>query len=491
MSSVYATEPASSGRVLFETTHGPLEIQLWCRECPTITKLFLQLCIDGFYDGMIFHRIVPDFLIQAGALRQGRRPARFDSEYQKKIHASQVLERRKYETHSRLRFNHRGQLAMALGVSDADDDELLPQFFITLDEAPYLDGKHVLFGTCSGPTIFNALRIGKIAVDDENQPNDMDHAPRITACKVVDNPIHLSLAPLASVPWRIEEQKQGEKKIKKRKGKKDLKLLSFGDEMEIDEVSGIKSSHDLVSSKTLSKSVDEKVIELATKGDAVFHVQRKDETHFESEVTMPSIQQLPDEAVGQQYPTPVPDVNTAFQERHSISQMQDEIKKRHKVSLVEERLARFKGKASKNKRQREDDTLEKLFAFQSKIKKQAAFQKGHLNLHAEKDNSLAARMARKVENNSSKEPQESIEAYHGQILEDDDNEENIDWMGTRFKCRHHIDHASRLGGDEKGGDGRDMHDYEVIDEKIFTSGRGGERHRQRDHQRDGHSFPRK
>jgi peptidyl-prolyl cis-trans isomerase SDCCAG10 len=61
MSSVYATEPASSGKVLFETTHGPLEIQLWCRECPTITKLFLQLCMDGFYDGMIFHRIVPDF----------------------------------------------------------------------------------------------------------------------------------------------------------------------------------------------------------------------------------------------------------------------------------------------------------------------------------------------------------------------------------------------------------------------------------------------
>jgi peptidyl-prolyl cis-trans isomerase SDCCAG10 len=449
--------------------------------------------MDGFYDGMIFHRIVPDFLIQAGALRQGKKPAGFDSDYQRKVHASQVLERRKYETHSRLRFNHRGQLAMALGVNDADDDELLPQFFITLDEAPYLDGKHVLFGTCSGPTIFNALRIGKIAVDDDNQPNDMDHAPRITACRVVENPIHLSLAPLASVPWRIEEEKPAEKKIKKRKGKKDLKLLSFGDEMEIDEVSGIKSSHDVVSSTTLSKSVDKKVKELATNGDAAFRFARKVDTRFQSEVTTSTSQNEADESVVQQPPSlaPAPVVDTVFQERLSISQRQNESKEHHKTSVVEARLARFKGKVSKGKRQREEATMEKLIAFQSKVKKQAADKKGQANTREEIDNSLAARMARKVETTSSKEPEESIEAYHGQILEDDDNEENNDWMGTRFKCRHHIDHASRLGDDEKGGDGRDMHDYEVIDEKISVSNKGGERHHHRDRRRDGHRRLRK
>ncbi|EEC51413.1 predicted protein, partial [Phaeodactylum tricornutum CCAP 1055/1] len=157
MSSVYATEPATSGRVIFETTHGPLEIQLWCNECPETTRFFLQLCIDGFFDDMLFHRIVPGFLIQTGAMRQSEA-----------VHADYALERRKYELHSRLRFNHRGQVAMALNLDDDHDrnnGDLQPQFFVTLDEAPYLDGKHVLFGTISGPTIFNAIRIGGVEVD--------------------------------------------------------------------------------------------------------------------------------------------------------------------------------------------------------------------------------------------------------------------------------------------------------------------------------------
>jgi hypothetical protein len=77
--------------------------------------------------------------------------------------------------------------------------------------------------------------------------------------------------------------------------------------------------------------------------------------------------------------------------------------------------------------------MEKLFAFQSKVKKRATEKTGRYNVHAEKDNSLAARMARKVETNSGKESEDRIESYHGQVLEDDDNEENVDWMRTRFQ----------------------------------------------------------
>ena len=182
MSSVYATEPQTSGRVILETTHGPLEIQLFCRECPATTKLFLQLCQDGYYNGMVFHRIIPKFLIQTGAIRSvhsanqrgarksgGANGASADgletansyneadiAKYRKHVEAEDAVERRRYELNSRIRFNHRGQVAMALTVSSDDVDEypvLQPQFFITLEEASNLDGSHVVFGTIQGPTI--------------------------------------------------------------------------------------------------------------------------------------------------------------------------------------------------------------------------------------------------------------------------------------------------------------------------------------------------
>ena len=182
MSQVYSTEPQTSGQVVFETTHGPLAIHLWCRECPTTCRYFLQLCIDGYYNNLIFHRIIPNFLIQTGdaQYRQGnnnnsdvdeaspyREPP--SSKYRQQHHANDALQRRQYELNSRIRFNHRGQVAMAMGIEDSEDDEedstvanLQPQFFITLDEASHLDGKHVCFGGISGPTMFNAIRIGQI-----------------------------------------------------------------------------------------------------------------------------------------------------------------------------------------------------------------------------------------------------------------------------------------------------------------------------------------
>lgn len=479
MSSIYATEPATSGRVIMETTHGPLEIQLWCRECPTATKLFLQLCLDGYYDNMLFHRIVSDFLIQTGALRQGKKQTTsgFSKDYQNKIAAPNALERRKYETHSRLRFNHRGQLAMALGVDDEDDEELQPQFFITLEEAPYLDGKHVLFGTCAGPTIFNALRIGKMAVDDNHQPVDLEHAPRVKAVKIVENPIHTDIAPQASVPWRaVKEESKIAKKKKKRKGKKDLNVLSFGDELEMGEEggdAGIKSSHDLVSSKTLSKTVDEKVMESATANDEESKPQsKKRRNHEDSE---PDNSKQVEKRADSTPPAPLPAAERRTEKppvelERPTGDSQEKKQKQPKVSLVEARLARFKGKAGKNKRQREEDTMAKLGAFKTKVRKQAAEGKNQAGVEV-KDNSLAARMARKAQGASASTTTSENgggETYHGQILEDN-SEEDGDWMGTRFKCRRHMDHSSR----QKGGDGRDMNDYEVIDEK-----KGGD-HRKR------------
>ncbi|CAO3607025.1 unnamed protein product [Mucor hiemalis] len=66
MSNIYALEPHTTGKVILHTTAGDIEIELWGKEAPRATRNFIQLCLEGYYDGTIFHRIVPDFLVQGG-----------------------------------------------------------------------------------------------------------------------------------------------------------------------------------------------------------------------------------------------------------------------------------------------------------------------------------------------------------------------------------------------------------------------------------------
>jgi hypothetical protein len=86
-----------------------------------------------------------------------------------------------------------------------------------------LDGKHVVLGTMWGPTIFNALRIGRTDVNEEtNQPTEMEEAPRIERVKIMENPMHTDIVPSASVPWRSRPSDgEAPKKKKKRKGIKE------------------------------------------------------------------------------------------------------------------------------------------------------------------------------------------------------------------------------------------------------------------------------
>lgn len=59
-------EPAITGKVILYTTNGELEIELWAREMPLACRNFIQLCLEGYYDNTIFHRVIPGFMIQAG-----------------------------------------------------------------------------------------------------------------------------------------------------------------------------------------------------------------------------------------------------------------------------------------------------------------------------------------------------------------------------------------------------------------------------------------
>jgi hypothetical protein len=66
MSNVYLIEPPTSGKVVLHTTIGDIEIDLWSKECSKTARNFVQLCLEGYYDGCIFHRVVKDFLAQTG-----------------------------------------------------------------------------------------------------------------------------------------------------------------------------------------------------------------------------------------------------------------------------------------------------------------------------------------------------------------------------------------------------------------------------------------
>jgi peptidyl-prolyl cis-trans isomerase SDCCAG10 len=66
MSEIYILEPPTFGRVIFDTTCGPLDILLWSKECPKTCLNFIQLCLDGYYNGCTFHTIIKDFIVQTG-----------------------------------------------------------------------------------------------------------------------------------------------------------------------------------------------------------------------------------------------------------------------------------------------------------------------------------------------------------------------------------------------------------------------------------------
>ncbi|KAF3644745.1 Peptidyl-prolyl cis-trans isomerase CWC27 -like protein [Capsicum annuum] len=66
MSTVYVLEPPTKGKVVLNTTYGPLDIELWPKEAPKAVRNFVQLCLEGYYDNTIFHRVIKSFLIQGG-----------------------------------------------------------------------------------------------------------------------------------------------------------------------------------------------------------------------------------------------------------------------------------------------------------------------------------------------------------------------------------------------------------------------------------------
>jgi peptidyl-prolyl cis-trans isomerase SDCCAG10 len=138
---------------MLKTTVGEILIELWSKECPKACRNFIQLCMEGYYDGTIFHRVVKDFIVQGG-----------DPTGTGQAGESIYGEPFKDEFHSRLRFNRRG----LVGMANADRDDNGSQFFFTLtNQCAELTKKHTLFGKVVGNTLYNMLKLGESECIDE------------------------------------------------------------------------------------------------------------------------------------------------------------------------------------------------------------------------------------------------------------------------------------------------------------------------------------
>ncbi|CAG5100018.1 Similar to CWC27: Spliceosome-associated protein CWC27 homolog (Pongo abelii) [Cotesia congregata] len=121
MSNIYIQEPPSTGKVLLKTSVGDVDIELWTKEAPKACRNFIQLCMEGYYDNTIFHRLVKGFIVQGG-------DPTGTGEGGESIYGRPF----KDEFHTRLRFCRRGLVAMA----NAGKDDNGSQFFITLAATP-------------------------------------------------------------------------------------------------------------------------------------------------------------------------------------------------------------------------------------------------------------------------------------------------------------------------------------------------------------------
>ena len=137
--------------IMMETSMGNIKIKLFMEEAPITAGNFLSLVEKGFYDGIIFHRVIDQFMIQGGdPTGTGRGGSG------KKI---------KDEFGKGLIHNKPGMLSMANAGPNTGDS----QFFLTLVPTPWLDGKHAIFGeVVEGMDIVE--KIGKTKVGPGDRP---------------------------------------------------------------------------------------------------------------------------------------------------------------------------------------------------------------------------------------------------------------------------------------------------------------------------------
>lgn len=137
-----------------ETDKGTIKLQLHDDKTPKTVGNFEKLAADGFYDGLTFHRVIEDFMVQTGCPKgtgTGGPGYQFEDEF-----------------HPELKHDAPGVLSMANAGPNTNGS----QFFITHVPCPHLDGKHSVFGRVTeGQDVVDSIRQGdkmkKVTVSDD------------------------------------------------------------------------------------------------------------------------------------------------------------------------------------------------------------------------------------------------------------------------------------------------------------------------------------
>jgi cyclophilin family peptidyl-prolyl cis-trans isomerase len=135
------------------TNHGDVEVELFDEDAPKTVENFVKLSREGFYDGLVFHRVIPDFMIQGGC-PQGTGTGGPGYQFEDEINPHKVV---------------RGALAMANAGPNTNGSQF---FIVTAEACPWLDGKHTVFGrVTSGMDVVDEIS-GVDADPRSNRPRD-------------------------------------------------------------------------------------------------------------------------------------------------------------------------------------------------------------------------------------------------------------------------------------------------------------------------------
>ncbi|CAK7204426.1 Peptidyl-prolyl cis-trans isomerase-like 1 [Sporothrix eucalyptigena] len=150
--------------VALDTSMGTITVELYTDHAPRTCKNFATLARRGYYDGTVFHRVIPDFMVQGGDPTGTGRGG--ESIYGEKFEDELTPPARS----NLQKLKHTG--AGVLSMANAGPNTNGSQFFLTLAPTPWLDGKHTIFGRVqSGMAVLR--RMGEVATDAEDRPRQL------------------------------------------------------------------------------------------------------------------------------------------------------------------------------------------------------------------------------------------------------------------------------------------------------------------------------